>query len=617
MRFPVPPRFITTMRIKIILTTILLGAAVALPALLLFSRSDAAVAPSVGAYLSGVSPKSDWSVMALAALGADAGNADFLKTVDGQTANDYATYILAITALGEDPRTFGNENLVAGLRSKASAGQLGDAAFVSDDMFGLVALRSAGVDASDSLIAQEVAYVKNKQLADGSWDFSSSRTAGSVDFTAMGIMALLAGGVSASDPAIVRAADYLLDAQNDDGGFPIEPGAASNAESTAWALSAIYAMGEDPLFWAPASDSPADYLEARLHQDGYFLFSASATAADVRTPVTTSYAAIALAGKFYPVSSITAPPSVSLRIEGRESTICDIEAEGRTALDVIKAAAGPCGYAYVIQDTQYGPYLTTIAGEAAAGMEGWSYLPNYVMAEVGAADYAMREGDELIWYYGAWDDKPLRVVHDVSSVALGNSTIAVVQEYASAAWQPFAGATLARGSESFTSNASGQVSLMWSQNGAFYLVAEAAAHVRSNAMLVVAGELTEHASLPLSVTIGAPPASGGSGQNPASGVSFGVSGDLNFGALNPGQSATRQATIANSSASSIMTTASVTGSSLFTDHLTLDNVVPAQWQKSVSANASAPVDVTLSVPGFYAKTGIEAGTLTFWAHPAQ
>ncbi|MBI2636734.1 MAG: hypothetical protein HYW81_00880 [Parcubacteria group bacterium] len=199
-------------------------------------------------------------------------------------------------------------------------------------------------------------------------------------------------------------------------------------------------------------------------------------------------------------------------------------------------------------------------------------------------------------------------------------TTAVIQEYASGSWQPFSGATLKRGGESFTSNAAGQVSLVWNQEGAFYLVAEADNRVRSGAILVVVGDAPEQASLPLSVTIGSSSGAGGSpgpGSTPAGGVSFGVSGDLNFGTLNPGQSATKQATITNSSALSIVTTASVSGSSLFTGNLTLDNVVPPQWQKSIAGNRNVPVGVTLSVPGSYASTGAESGTLIFWAHSAN
>ncbi|MDZ4221350.1 MAG: prenyltransferase/squalene oxidase repeat-containing protein, partial [Patescibacteria group bacterium] len=358
-----------------------------------FAPSRATINPAVGAYLASVNPQTDWSIMARAALGGDipVGDASFLKELDGDTANDYATYILAIAALGEDPRSFGSENLVYGLRQKVSNGQIGDATLLSDDMFGLLALSAAGVPANDALITQTINYIKTKQLSDGGWDWSASATESSVDYTAMAIMALVGAGVSPSDDVVFNAGGYLVMAQNDDGGFPIAPGGASNTASTAWALSALHAMGDDPNFFAPGGKTPIDYLNARLHESGYFLFNAQSASSDQFTPIATSYAAIALAGKAYPVASITAPPTVSLRIEGTEQTICDTQAQGKTALDVIKSAAGACGYSYVIEDTQYGPYLSTIAGEAADPVtyDGWSYLPNYELAQVGASNWAL------------------------------------------------------------------------------------------------------------------------------------------------------------------------------------------------------------------------------------
>ncbi|OJI07210.1 hypothetical protein BK004_01620 [bacterium CG10_46_32] len=596
------------------IASLLIAAAVMFGVFGHLAPSNAVVSPAVGAYLASINPQTDWTVMAAVALGAKTGDTSFLKTLDGNTANDYATYILAIAALGKDPRAYGNENLVYGLRQKASSGQIGDANILSDDMFGILALRAAGVPATDALITQTVSYLKSKQLADGGWDWSSSSTESSVDYTAMGIMALISAGVSPSDDAIFAASDYLLVAQNDDGGFPIAPGQASNTASTAWVLSSLHAMGDDPGFWAVGGKTPEVYLNAQLYADGYFLFDAQSHAADQFTPTATSYAAIALAGKYYPVASITAPPSVSLRIEGQEETICDIQSEGATALDAIKSVAQACGYTYTIEDTQYGPYLTTIAGETAAGMDGWSYLPNYETAQVGAGEYVLSEGDELVWYYGAWDDAPLRVVHDVTTVVLGDTTTAVIQKYVNSSWQPYAGAILSRASETFTSNANGQVDLTWSQDGMFYLVAEADGHVRSNAILVTAGDAGAQANLPLLVTVGSVvPVD----EPPLGGVSFGVSGDLNFGTLNPGQSSTKQATIVNNGSGGIITTASVAGSSLFTNYLTLDNVVPPQWQKSISGNTTTPVGVTLSIPASYTTTQTESGTLIFWAHAAN
>jgi len=582
----------------------------------IFSWSSASVPPSVTAYLSQVSPQTDWTVMALSALGQDAGDTSFLKQVDGATANDYATYILAITALGKDPRAYGNENFVYKLEQTASNGQIGSQSLVNDDMFGVLALRSAGVSADDALIKSAVEYIKNNQLNDGSWDFAASSNTGSADMTAAGILALLSAGVSKTDSQILLARDFLANMQAEDGGFPIMSGEAPNTESTAWALSAIYALGESPSSWQPQQKSPIDYLNARLHLDGYFLFNEAAQTSDLRTPTTSSYAAIALQGKFYPVNSITAPISSSLRIEGALSTLCLITAEGKTALDVVKSAASECGYTYVIEDTQYGPYLTTINNEAAEGMLGWNYRVNSESAFVGAGDYALSQGDKVVWYYGDWDSAMLRLTHAETTVGVGDSTVALVEAYVDGAWQAKLGITVKRGAETFVTDANGQVSLSWPLAGVYSLSAQAEGYVRSNSIAVAAGNGGAQASLPLAVNVQAggstPPGDPG---NPA--LIFGVTGDLDFGALAAGQTSTKVAVIANNGTTPIKTTATVGGAQLFVDNISLDNSLVSDWEKQVQELSTSEVSVRLSVPVAYSATGKENGTLIFWASPVE
>ena len=592
-----------------------------LPIVFAFNSSEAASSPSILQYLKSINPQTDWSIMARASLGEPVSENDaaFLKNLDGNSSNDFATYILAITSLGKDSRSFGRENLVYGLRQMLQNGQIGDETLISDDMFALIALRASGLPASDSLVAQEVNYIKNHQLQDSGWDWSASSTSSSADYTAMGIMALASAGISASDSSISDAVDFLIASQNNDGGFGMTKGQLSNTASTAWALSAIYALGDNPDFYKPAGLSPIDYLNARLSQSGYFLFDAQSSGPDLFTPVSSAYAAIALAGKFYPVSSITAPSQVSLRVEGQNETICDLKAaEGKTALDVIKSSAQECGYSYVIQDTQYGPYLTTIAQDAASGLNGWSYLPNFEMAQVGAGDYIMKPGDILLWYYGAWDDKPLRLKHAQSSVGVGDDTVATVEKYDSGAWSALAGAALKRGNEDFITDANGQVSLSWAKDGAYYIYAEAGKSVRSEKVMIVTGDAASSQSIDMSVIVDKSNPGSGSLQDtnkaPNSSIIFGVSGDLDFGTLGPGESSTKQAIIANSGTSNISATATISGAGLFTANTRLDNVASSQWQKVIASGLSSSVNVTLFVPSSYQGNGSEQGTIVFWAN---
>jgi len=573
-------------------------------------------AASTGVYLAGSAPTSDWTVMALSAGNDAMVETDFLASLSGTTANDYAKRILAITSLGEDPRSFGNENYIYKLQQLSVNGQLGDASLLSDDLFGVLALRSAGVSSSHALVTQEKAYIESQQLSDGSWDFAANSTSGSIDFAALGIMALLSAGASPSDSVIIAATDYIFDAQNDDGGFPITPGDDSNAESTAWALSALYALGEDPNFWVPVDQSPADYLAGLLTDEGYYLFNASASAADLRTPVTTAYAHIAASGSYFPVASIALPPSADIRVEGINNSICDSVARGSDALALVKSASSACDYTYVIETYEWGPYLTTINQDVAAGLIGWNFIVNHESLQIGANQFSVSEDDALLLYYGNWDDQELRITHADTVLSLNAQSAAIVEKYVNGAWEPASGATVYRGNDEFTADTNGAVALTWNAAGVYPLYAGGDGYIRSNRVMVAVGDGVSQQSVPLSVTI----QNGGSSgqqdqQTPA--VSFGVTGDLNFGSLTPGSSSTKSVTINNTGSSSITTTATVSGSEVFTNNLQLDSTAPASWSKIVGVSATAPVAVTLSIPGSYTQTGSVSGSLIFWANVAQ
>lgn len=588
-----------------------------LAVVVIVNKSQAMVPPAVADYLKSVG-KSDWAVMALGAMDQTPADVSFLKTIDGATANDYATYILALTAVGKDPRAFGTEDYVASLKNKVVGGQIGEATLISDDMFGLLALRSAGVPATDDLIASEVAYLKSHQLADGGWDFAMDAKASTVDLTAMGIMALRSANVSASDAVLTKASAFLLAAQNSDGGFPMIKGDASNTESTAWALSAIYALGDNPQFWAPAEATPVDYLNGRLQSAGWAAFDQTATAITGRTGVTTAYAAVALAGKFYPVKILSDSQSVNVRIEGREQNLCNARVAGRTALDAARAAIGFCGLTYQIEDTQYGLYLKTIANEEPVSYVGWSFLVNYEGLQVGAADFSLHTDDNIVIYYGNWDDLPLRVTLPTLTPALNAATTGTVEkyDYNQKVWQAAAGASvkLSSSSQTISTDSAGYFNLTWPEAGSFSLGATLANTVRSAPVVVIVnGQDSQQKSVDLSVNIA--PTNGATPPPPTAAVAFGISGDLNFGDLAPGQSAAKSLTISNQGSAAIKLTASLAGASLFTQNLRLDSSLVPAWQKSVAMGANSAVNASLTIPANYVKQGKEQGTLIFWANP--
>jgi hypothetical protein len=91
----------------------------------------------------------------------------------------------------------------------------------------------------------------------------------------------------------------MIRRQNRDGGFPLSPGAPSNAQSTAWAIQALAAVRRDPRRVTRAgSRSPDAYLRSLQGPDGSVRYSRSSA----QTPTwVTAQAVAALAGEPLPV----------------------------------------------------------------------------------------------------------------------------------------------------------------------------------------------------------------------------------------------------------------------------------------------------------------------------
>lgn len=360
-------------------------------------------------YLQGNPPAggaNPWLTMALAASGKNP-SVEYLKTANTGSALALETPILALAAVGKNPRTFPNTNLVAALQSFATSGQIGDPGLVNDDIFGILALVASGEPASSTAVRESVEFLLANQNPDGSWSYGVGGD-GDTNTTAVSIMALRATGKPSGDAAIGKAVAYLRSAQNNDGGFPYAPqspyGTSSDASSDAWIISAIYALGENPNSWSKGSATPLTHLSSLQKTGGFFVNQEGAGETSF-TPTETAYALIALLGKWYPI--IRSPLDASLveyKIEGASAVICEGEIRAWDALELVRNAAGVCNYTYEIQETSYGPYLRRINEDTAEGMKGWLYAVNMAMPNVGAADYALQDGDEVLWRYGNWED---------------------------------------------------------------------------------------------------------------------------------------------------------------------------------------------------------------------
>jgi squalene-hopene cyclase-like protein/prenyltransferase/squalene oxidase-like repeat protein len=221
---------------------------------------------------------------------------DFLRANVGELGNsgDFARTILALGGAGLDPRSFGGRNLVEALlkRRRANGSYEG---WPGSTAFAAIALRTA--DATGGL-DQTLSWLAKVQNRDGGWgDVPGSPS------TADGTGAVMQA-VPHTKPA-VDALDYLRKVQRPNGGFPFGGSGSVNAQSTAWAVQGMLAVGEDPASVRAGGDSGLDYLTARQADDGHFRYSDSSD----QTPVwVTGQVLTAIAGESFPVPVASRAP---------------------------------------------------------------------------------------------------------------------------------------------------------------------------------------------------------------------------------------------------------------------------------------------------------------------
>jgi len=243
-----------------------------------------------------------WAAMGLAAAGRAPSRATvaYIRRGAGRltVAADLERTILALRAAGAPA-----DDLVAKLLRKRGA----DGSFakqVNVTAFAVFALRSAGRGTSDRIVSGAARWIAGQQNTDGGFSFDRRGGPSGIDDTAAALQALVAGGRSRTTSAVPKAVAYLRAQQRPDGGFPLSEGAASNAQSTAWAIQALIAAGRDPdRVRRDGSRSPLGYLRTLVTADGSVRYSRTSR----QTPVwVTAQALTALARKPFPVRAVRA-----------------------------------------------------------------------------------------------------------------------------------------------------------------------------------------------------------------------------------------------------------------------------------------------------------------------
>ncbi len=548
--------------------------------------------------------------MALVA-GGESVDVSYLKSFSGDSAIAYAKPIMALAAAGKNPRTFPNEDFIAKIKSFADGTQLGSPSQINDDIWGTLALISAGVSLEESIIQNSKNFILAHQNSDGGWAWNVDGTSDTND-TAVAIMVLGEVGVTKSDSVIQKAAAYLKGAQNDDGGFPYDLassfGTPSDSNSNAWIISAINALDEDPKSWTKNGKNPVEHLLSLQDADGGFWWVKPGTS-DFNNKGSTADAVIALTGHWYPPRKLSSDiPEVSFRIEGAAAQVCKGKIQAQTAIDVVKKAAAGCGFTYEIQNTSFGPYLTRIGNDKAEGLNGWLYRVNWALPSVGAADYKLSQGDEVLWYYGEFEWQPLRIqLSDSKSAYLPGEKVSGKVEvfFNEKQWNSVSEATVLMNGTDKKTTSDGFFEFFLSQGGVFELRAEKEKSIRSDSISIIVGDVREDVELSVEIV-----EEQGGGGRPEVGFSVNPS-LLAFGQMKPATSATKQVTLKNEGQKDLSVRVLVQGDEVF-HFLKIANMIWSAFETLLAASSSKNIDVNLSLPMEFRSFGAKEGKLIFW-----
>jgi energy-coupling factor transport system substrate-specific component len=233
---------------------------------------------------------SGWAALGLAANGVDPQRVvkdghslvGYIRATSATDTGAVERTILALKAAGQSTGALVGELERRIRRNGSVSGQTNLTAFA------VLALRAALITPP----AKTTGWLARQQDRDGGFNYATAPGTSDIDDTGAALEAL-----GSSSHATARAVRFLERHQNRDGGFPSQPGAASNAQSTAWAVQGLLAAGA-----ASASvDRALSYLRSLEAPDGHIRYSRSSD----QTPVwVTAEALMALARKPLPIAPV-------------------------------------------------------------------------------------------------------------------------------------------------------------------------------------------------------------------------------------------------------------------------------------------------------------------------
>ncbi|AVK84244.1 hypothetical protein C3943_12010 [Lysinibacillus sp. B2A1] len=363
----------------------------------------------------------------------------------GTQATDWARVIIALTAIGKDPRDVAGYNLVEKLSDLSFATSPG----VNSSIFSLIALDTWGFELPKTATTTRDKLIQNilsMEIKNGG-GFAWSGTDPDPDMTGMVLQALAPYQSNSQVKAVTdRSIAKLVAIQSAKGGYISTAGSPEAAESAAQVITALASLGIDA-----NKDKRFDKVIANIMTfssgDGGFKHVQSQTKADGMATVQVGYTLAAynrlLSGQtpLYNMSDTknkpTKPggedgsdgeepsspgnngnqPSIpaekeeigyttfSIRISSSEVPLNTTTTKlfaGETVFDVLQRVTTENGVALSYRQTEYGTYIDGIAGvyEFDRGpLSGWMYRVNGVFPSYSAANYTLSPNDSVEWIY--------------------------------------------------------------------------------------------------------------------------------------------------------------------------------------------------------------------------
>lgn len=249
----------------------------------------------------------EWGAMALGAADTSADRlVDAVRAYDPAVsggANELSRHILALVAIGDDPRNVNGVDYVDRLLKTKSDKQFGNTAFINDDIFAGLALLAVGEAGNSNDVNLVLRAAKAGINQDGGVSYAASNTTSDVDTTAFFLQFVYAAKQAGNTVPITRARQaalhFIRTQQNLDGGFGYSALEHSNSASTAVVLAALQSASRNPNSFRRNKRTAYNYLAAVQKDSGVFAYSTSVNSSyDV---LNTAYAVIALFHKSLPV----------------------------------------------------------------------------------------------------------------------------------------------------------------------------------------------------------------------------------------------------------------------------------------------------------------------------